>query len=183
MASSKRVVDEEEVDRHYRDYDLIDWKAVDSIEPSEKRPEQKIPNDSLLASLLNTYPNCIYKIQDYDSLFINSSSEPMNLKNAWQSFGGTSGTSTAILRKNATITNTSNSVAGQTNQVDEDNVCLYGFKANLFLDVLFLKAKQHFPNLDTGIIWKDKVPLILEELYENMDKGNTSVIIIRIYEK
>lgn len=174
MATSKRVIDEEEVDRHYLDYHLAAWKNIDNIEITAARPSLEVPNDSLLANLLDI-PNCIYEFNDYESLFKNSSTKSMSLEDAWKSFSGT--LNVTMFKNNRFLsapTNSANQIANRDLSTEKKE-CLYGFKSELFLDVLFVKAKKLFSKLASEIIWKEKVPLVLENLYESMDKGETAV--------
>lgn len=61
------------------------------------------------------------------------------------------------------------------NLISTDETCLYGFKRKYFLSVLFQKAKSIHPTDTDETIWNKKVPNLLDQLYEDMDKKDFTV--------
>ena len=51
---------------------------------------------------------------------------------------------------------------------------IFGFRSDVLLKLLNLQARKTYPNADENQI-KQLVPLLLQQLYERMTKGDTSV--------
>lgn len=88
LAISKRVIDEHQIDRHYKENDLMELYKTD-LEPVEPRPIPILPKDRLFASQLKRFENLIYKYHEHDSLLENKSEETLNeaeIKAAWEEF-------------------------------------------------------------------------------------------------
>lgn len=90
LAISKRVIDEHQIDRHYKENDLMELYNIDGIEMTdEDRPQPKLPKDRLFAEQLQKYPNLIFKYHEHDSLLENKSDETLSeeeIKAAWKEF-------------------------------------------------------------------------------------------------
>jgi len=87
QAISKRVIDEQQIDRHYKENDLMELYNFD-IEPVEPRPLPLLPKDRLFAELLKQN-EIIYKFHEHDSLLENKEEETLNeeeRKAAWEEF-------------------------------------------------------------------------------------------------
>lgn len=61
--------------------------------------------------------------------------------------------------------------------------CLYGFKSEIFFDVLYKKAESIYPKDMEACIWNTRVPEILDMLYESMDKNDQTVATILFCQK
>lgn len=88
LAISKRVIDEHQIDRHYREHDLMELYNYD-IEPTESRPLPILPKDRLFAEMLKKHDKVIYKYHEHDSLLENKEEETLNedeRKAAWEEF-------------------------------------------------------------------------------------------------
>lgn len=96
----------------------------------------------------------------------------MSLKDAWKSFKTIDDATDQEFTSLNVSKNGSNEQSKNVPKPKE-NECLYGFKSVTFLDVLFIKAAQQFPDLPAKAIWREKVPLILDNLYKGMDSGNS----------
>lgn len=89
QAISKRVIDEQQIDRHYKENDLQELYRYDNIEPEEERPVPNLPKDRLFAELLKKYEKLLYKYHEHDSLLENKEEETLNeeeRKAAWEEF-------------------------------------------------------------------------------------------------
>lgn len=88
LAISKRVIDEHQIDRHYKQNDLNElYKS--NIEPSEEKPITILPKDRLFATQLKKFEDTIFKYHEHDSLLENKSEEtldPEEIKAAWAEF-------------------------------------------------------------------------------------------------
>lgn len=88
QAISKRVIDEQQIDRHYKENDLQELYRYD-VEPSEPRPTPNLPKDRLFAELLQRFDKLIYKYHEHDSLLENKEEETLNEEErlaAWEEF-------------------------------------------------------------------------------------------------
>ncbi|KAF5291302.1 hypothetical protein FQA39_LY03453 [Lamprigera yunnana] len=87
QAISKRVIDEQQIDRHYNQSDLCELyafepKPVDQVTPL-------VPKDVLLAEMLQKEKERIYKYHEHQSLLENKQDEQLNeeeRKIAWEEF-------------------------------------------------------------------------------------------------
>ncbi|XP_018566294.1 transcriptional regulator ATRX homolog isoform X2 [Anoplophora glabripennis] len=96
QAISKRVIDEQQIDRHYNQNDLQELYKCD-LEPTD-RPIPMVPKDVLLGELLQKYEKTIYKYHLHQSLLENKADEGLNeeeRKAAWEEFENEK-----VLRKN-----------------------------------------------------------------------------------
>lgn len=87
ISMSKRVIDEQNVDRHFKRNDLDDLYSSKSIEPTNERNE--VPQDIILSKLLNEMEGVIVKFHIHDSLLRNREDEnlsPQEIQLAWDEF-------------------------------------------------------------------------------------------------
>uniref|UniRef100_A0A182VAG5 Transcriptional regulator ATRX n=1 Tax=Anopheles merus TaxID=30066 RepID=A0A182VAG5_ANOME len=88
QALSFRVVDEQQIDRHYSYGELAELYTLTKV--SEMTRETPIlPADDILASLLRTYPNKILKYHEHDSLLENKPEQDLSeeeKKEAWAAY-------------------------------------------------------------------------------------------------
>lgn len=88
QAISKRVIDEQQIDRHYSTNDAQELYLF-NLEPDEERILPLLPKDRLFAELLRKYDNIIFKYHEHDSLLENKEEETLNeeeRKMAWEEF-------------------------------------------------------------------------------------------------
>lgn len=88
LATSKRVVDEHQIDRHYTQNDLYELYKT-NLEPGEERPPPALPKDRLLAELLRTHPKEIWQFHEHDSLLENKVEENLSTDEvdaAWREY-------------------------------------------------------------------------------------------------
>ncbi|CAL8068666.1 unnamed protein product [Calicophoron daubneyi] len=88
-----RVVDEQQIDRHFSTADL---QALFTFEPdvwdpieAGNRPTPKLPKDHLLADMLSEYPNLIVSYHDHDSLLEHRADEGLTeeqRQEAWREY-------------------------------------------------------------------------------------------------
>ncbi|XP_030744954.1 transcriptional regulator ATRX homolog isoform X1 [Sitophilus oryzae] len=87
QAISKRVIDEQQIDRHYSQNDIQELYKTD-LEPTD-RPIPLVPTDVLLGEMLQKYENTIFKYHEHQSLLENKQDEELNeeeRKSAWDEF-------------------------------------------------------------------------------------------------
>lgn len=88
QAISKRVIDEQQIDRHYNQNDLMELYKFDPI-PEGERPTPLVPKDVLLGELLQNFSDRIYKYHEHQSLLENKEDEVLDedeRKAAWEEF-------------------------------------------------------------------------------------------------
>lgn len=97
QAISKRVIDEQQIDRHYNQNDLQELYKSEFV-PIEERPIPLVPKDVLLGEMLQKYDKIIYKYHEHQTLLENKEEECLNeeeRKAAWEEFENEK-----VLRKN-----------------------------------------------------------------------------------
>lgn len=88
LSISKRVIDEHQIDRHYKANDLMELYKMD-LTPAEPRPTPILPKDRLFAGQLQRFADVIYKYHEHDSLLENKREETLDdaeIKAAWEEF-------------------------------------------------------------------------------------------------
>ncbi|KAI8432367.1 hypothetical protein MSG28_004774 [Choristoneura fumiferana] len=88
QAISKRVIDEQQIDRHYAANDLAELYKFEP-EPPEPRPVPSLPKDRLFAEMLKDHEKQIYRFHEHDSLLENKEEETLSeeeRKRAWEEF-------------------------------------------------------------------------------------------------
>jgi transcriptional regulator ATRX len=88
QAISKRVIDEQQIDRHYNQHDLAELYAFTG-DQTEDRPIPMVPKDRLFADLLQTHEKNLYKYHEHNSLLENKEEETLDedeRKAAWEEF-------------------------------------------------------------------------------------------------
>lgn len=88
LSTSKRVVDELQIDRHYHQQNISQYFNTKNIDPHGERPELAMPQDAILENLIKNYRS-IHKYHIHDSLFENKVAEGLTQKEmnvAWKEF-------------------------------------------------------------------------------------------------
>lgn len=78
LATSMRVIDEHQVDRHYKADDLQELFNTENIDPKDKWSQSNPPNDDMLVKILYKNPDKIYKFHEHDSLLKNKTEETLS---------------------------------------------------------------------------------------------------------
>lgn len=88
QAMSNRVVDEQQVDRHFSYGELAELYTLTEYN-MEDRPVPDVPVDHILRSMLTFYPLSIYKYHEHDSLLASNDDEELTeaeKREAWNQF-------------------------------------------------------------------------------------------------
>uniref|UniRef100_A0A1B0CAC6 Putative dna repair protein snf2 family n=1 Tax=Lutzomyia longipalpis TaxID=7200 RepID=A0A1B0CAC6_LUTLO len=88
QAMSFRVVDEQQIDRHYSMAELAELYTLTKTDMSQ-RPVPNLPTDFLLRNLLHNHFNLIYKYHEHDSLLENKPEQDLSeadKKEAWDAY-------------------------------------------------------------------------------------------------
>ncbi|XP_046668986.1 LOW QUALITY PROTEIN: transcriptional regulator ATRX homolog [Homalodisca vitripennis] len=89
QSMSNRVVDEQQVHRHFSMNDLNELYSFTPPSSKEDRPIPALPKDGLMAEILTQYSNWIEKYHEHDSLLENVVEEELNeeeRKAAWEDY-------------------------------------------------------------------------------------------------
>ncbi|KAJ8676213.1 hypothetical protein QAD02_011999 [Eretmocerus hayati] len=86
LALSHRVIDEQQISRHFRDTDLAELYHLEDL---NDEPGINVPTDRLLADVLLKYKNYVYKISEHDTLLENKEEEELDeaeRQEAWNEY-------------------------------------------------------------------------------------------------
>lgn len=89
ISMSKRIVDEQQIDRHFNRADLSELYSTENIAPEHNKSITEIPNDDVLAKQLTKCKDIIYNYHCHDSLLLNNEEEilsPEERQLAWNEF-------------------------------------------------------------------------------------------------
>lgn len=176
QAISKRVIDEQQIDRHYNQNDLQALYKYD-LDPDDDVKEIPIlPKDRLFAEILQTYENLIQKYHEHDTLLENKEEETLDeeeRKQAWEEFES---------EKNRPQFINHNPLQAQQLQqrigpVTSNNI--FGIRTDVLLKLLSMKARLDNPQINETNV-KHIIPVLMQELYRQMDRGELTVNIFSI---
>lgn len=88
QAMSFRVVDKQQIDRHYNMAELAELYTLNKPDYLQ-RPTPILPQDDILRKLLFEFPDRIYKYHEHDSLLENKADEELSeaeKQEAWKSY-------------------------------------------------------------------------------------------------
>lgn len=168
QAISKRVIDEQQIDRHYKENDLMELYRFD-LEPSEPRELPLLPKDRLFAQLLKKHEDIIWKYHEHDSLLENKEEETLNeeeRKAAWEEFE-------AEKKRPAFTGYNPNMARGMMGGPVTSNM-IFGIRSDIMLHLLNVKARQDHPSLSEAES-RQMVPHLLKELYSQIEKGEVTL--------
>ncbi|XP_017760538.1 PREDICTED: transcriptional regulator ATRX homolog [Eufriesea mexicana] len=86
LSLSCRVVDEQQIERHYSNHDLSELYTFEPNINNGEKPTLNLPKDRLLAEIFLKYKNCVENYHEHDSLLENKAEEELNeeeRKQAW----------------------------------------------------------------------------------------------------
>ncbi|XP_050096003.1 transcriptional regulator ATRX homolog isoform X2 [Anopheles aquasalis] len=177
QAISKRVIDEQQIDRHYKENDLQELYRYD-VEPSEPRPTPNLPKDRLFAELLQRFEKLIYKYHEHDSLLENKEEETLNEEErlaAWEEFEQEKnrppvpayGMGVANMGMGMGM-GMGVGMGGRAGPVTSSST--FGFRNDVLLKLLNMKARQDNPTLSDNIV-NSMIPYMMQELSRQMKEG------------
>lgn len=89
ISMSKRVVDEQQIDAHFKRNDLDELYSTKNIEPKYNRSNSTIPDDHILARQLEKFKSIIFYYHCHDSLLQNNEEENLSQEErqlAWNEY-------------------------------------------------------------------------------------------------
>lgn len=176
QAISKRVIDEQQIDRHYNQNDLQELYKYE-LEPDDERILPILPKDRLFANMLKKYEDMIYKYHEHDTLLENKEEETLGedeRKQAWEEFEQ---------EKNRPQFAAQQFLMQQQQQQQQRGIGpvtsnnIFGIRTDVLLKLLSMKARLDNPNMTDGSV-KQAIPLLMQELYRQMDRGELTVSLL-----
>lgn len=167
QAISKRVIDEQQIDRHYNQNDLQELYNYD-LEPDDERILPILPKDRLFAEMLKKYEEMIYKYHEHDTLLENKEEETLGeeeRKQAWEEFEQ---------EKNRPqfVPQYAPQQPRGNGPVTSNNI--FGIRTDVLLKLLSMKVRLDYPTTNE-IQVKQRIPMMMQELYQQMERGELTV--------
>ncbi|CAG9828068.1 unnamed protein product [Diabrotica balteata] len=162
QAISKRVIDEQQIDRHYNQNDLQELYKGD-LEPTD-RPLPMVPKDVLLGEMLQKYEDVIFKYHLHQSLLENKEAEGLNeeeRKAAWEEFENEK-----VLRKTTASSYLGQGVAGV--------VGIQGMSAQAINSALMNIVRRDNPTWSEHQI-KGIIPALVKQLQVQIEEQDMSM--------
>ncbi|XP_058060545.1 transcriptional regulator ATRX homolog [Anopheles bellator] len=180
QAISKRVIDEQQIDRHYKENDLQELYRYE-LESAEPRPTPKVPKDRLFAELLQRFDSIIFKYHEHDSLLENKEEETLDeeeRKAAWEEFEQEKNRPPLpafgmAVGNSGMGVGTGMGMGGRVTGPVTSNTT-YGFRNDVLLKLLNMKARQDNPHLGDNVI-NTLIPYMMHELQMQMKEGELSL--------
>lgn len=174
QAISKRVIDEQQIDRHYNQNDLQELYKYD-LEQDDERILPIRPKDRLFAEMIQKYEDLIYKYHEHDSLLENKEEETLNeteRKAAWEEFEAEKTRPQYPGLYSQGAMGFPQQQQPRLGPVTSNNI--FGIRTDVLLKLLSLKARLDNPSIsEYGM--KQAIPLLMQELYRQMDRGELTV--------
>ncbi|XP_070490376.1 transcriptional regulator ATRX homolog isoform X2 [Chironomus tepperi] len=168
QAISKRVIDEQQIDRHYNQNDLQELYKYELEPDDEVREIPILPKDRLFAEILQKYEDTIWKYHEHDTLLENKEEETLDedeRKQAWEEFEQEK--TRPQLQQYYPQPQMRN-----TGPVTSNNI--FGIRTDILLKLLSMKARLDNPTItETNV--KHAIPLLMQELYRQMDRGELTL--------
>ncbi|KAL7017605.1 hypothetical protein ACKWTF_010454 [Chironomus riparius] len=168
QAISKRVIDEQQIDRHYNQNDLQELYKYELEPDDEVREIPILPKDRLFAEMLQKYEDTIWKYHEHDTLLENKEEETLDedeRKQAWDEFEHEK--TRPQLQQYYPQPQIRN-----TGPVTSNNI--FGIRTDILLKLLSMKARLDNPTISEANV-KHAIPLLMQELYRQMDRGELTL--------
>lgn len=173
QAISKRVIDEQQIDRHYNQNDLQELYRYD-LEPDDERILPLLPKDRLFADMLRKFENMIYKYHEHDTLLENKEEETLDedeRKQAWEEYE-TEKSRPQFVAQPYSFAQQPRGIG----PVTSNNI--FGIRTDVLLKLLSMKARLDNPHI-SDVSVKQAIPVLMQELYRQMERGELTVSLIR----
>lgn len=170
-AISKRVIDEQQIDRHYRQEDIMELYATD-LEPEKPTETPLLPKDRLFADILTQLPNLVFRYHEHDSLLENKEEETLDedeRKAAWEEYNNEK-----ERRVQYTNYGTYTGHGQKFNGGPAASSSVFGINSNIMLLLLQQKIRLSYPYYTQQQI-NQSVPLLMQELYRQMNNGEITL--------
>ncbi|XP_037945217.1 transcriptional regulator ATRX homolog [Teleopsis dalmanni] len=175
QATAKRVIDEQQISRHYNQSDLQELYTYE-LRPSTEREVPILPKDRLFAELLTEHESLLFKYHEHDSLLENEESENLSeaeRKAAWSEYEAEKTRSVQTAQYISYDRGAFGSQFGNAAGSVTSNK-IFGFRSDVLLQLLNMKIAKDLPDLNQNQILQ-LVPRYLQQLYGEMNVGNPSM--------
>ncbi|XP_030375957.1 transcriptional regulator ATRX homolog [Scaptodrosophila lebanonensis] len=180
QATAKRVIDEQQISRHYNQTDLMELYSYE-LKPSVEREMPILPKDRLFAELLTEHEKLIFKYHEHDSLLEQEEHENLTeeeRKSAWAEYEA---------EKTRTVQTSqymsydrgafgaqvvANQFGNASGSVTSNKI--FGFRSDILLQLLNMKISKDHPELTQNQVIQ-LVPSYLQQLYNEMNNGDPTM--------
>jgi transcriptional regulator ATRX len=169
QAISKRVIDEQQIDRHYNQNDLQELYKYDLEPDDDLKILPILPKDRLFAEMLQKFEDTIHKYHEHDTLLENKEEETLDeeeRKQAWEEFEAEK------KRPQFPSYYPQQTMQARTGPTTSNNI--FGIRTDILLKLLSMKARLDNPSLNDSQV-KHAIPLLMQELYRQMERGELTV--------
>ncbi|KAM7362156.1 ATRX chromatin remodeler XNP isoform 1-T2 [Cochliomyia hominivorax] len=175
QATAKRVIDEQQISRHYNQSDLQELYTYE-LEPSVPREIPILPKDRLFAELLSEHEKLLFKYHEHDSLLENEESENLSeseRKEAWSEFEAEK---TRTVQTAQFMSYDRTAYGGQYGNASGSVTSnkIFGFRSDVLLQLLNMKIAKDHPEMTQNQVIQ-VVPTYLNELYSQMNNGDPTM--------
>uniref|UniRef100_T1PJ54 SNF2 family n=1 Tax=Musca domestica TaxID=7370 RepID=T1PJ54_MUSDO len=174
QATAKRVIDEQQISRHYNQSDLQELYTYE-LKPSTPREIPILPKDRLFAELLTQHESLLFKYHEHDSLLENEESENLSAeerKAAWSEYEAEK-TRTIQTAQYMSYDRTAYGQFGNSSGSVTSNK-IFGFRSDVLLQLLNLKISKDHPEMTQNQVIQ-AVPTYLNLLYSQMNNGDPTM--------
>ncbi|EDV42613.1 uncharacterized protein Dana_GF18082, isoform C [Drosophila ananassae] len=179
QATAKRVIDEQQISRHYNQTDLMELYTYE-LKPSKEREMPLLPKDRLFAELLSEHDKLIFKYHEHDSLLEQEEHENLTeeeRKSAWAEYEAEKTRTVQASQYMSYDRNAfGNQVMGQFGNASGSVTSskIFGFRTDILLQLLNMKiAKDHKELTQNQVI--QLVPSYLQQLYNEMNNSDPTM--------
>lgn len=175
QATAKRVIDEQQISRHYNQSDLQELYTFE-LKPLTPRETPILPKDRLFAELLTEHEKLLFKYHEHDSLLENEESENLSedeRKAAWSEYEAEKTRSAQAAQYISYDRNAfGNQFGNAAGSVTSNKI--FGFRSDVILQLLNMKIAQDHPELNQNQVIQ-LVPGYLQRLYAEMNSGDPTL--------
>ncbi|XP_017079930.2 transcriptional regulator ATRX homolog isoform X1 [Drosophila eugracilis] len=179
QATAKRVIDEQQISRHYNQTDLMELYSYE-LKPSTEREMPILPKDRLFAEILTEHDKLIFKYHEHDSLLEQEEHENLTeeeRKSAWAEYEAEKTRTVQASQYMSYDRNAfGNQVMGQFGNASGSVTSnkIFGFRSDILLQLLNMKISKDHPELNQNQVIQ-LVPTYLQQLYNEMNNGDPTM--------
>lgn len=189
LAISKRVIDEQQIDRHYKAKDLNELYMT-NLDMDDERPQPSLPKDLLFAEQIRKFDKLIYRYHEQDSLLENKEEETLSkeeIEAAWAEYEQEKTRKPVVQQNYApqqqlrglcpifSSANSNSHFSISFGRTAAPGSSIYGIPTEIMLQLLAIVYQNGHPGATINTI-NQNVPGLLKYLYDSMGKGDRSVI-------
>ncbi|EDW59427.1 transcriptional regulator ATRX homolog [Drosophila virilis] len=179
QATAKRVIDEQQISRHYNQTDLMELYTYE-LKPTVEREMPLLPKDRLFAELLTEHEKLIFKYHEHDSLLEQEEHENLTeeeRKSAWAEYEAEKTRAVQASQymsydRNAFGAQMASQFGNASGSVTSNKI--FGFRSDILLQLLNMKISKDHPELTQNQVIQ-LVPSYLQQLYNEMNNGDPTM--------